>query len=215
MPLPAPVTIAVLSARSHAGEGCFALLCCVFVAFITPSVYYPPAPGPACTRPLARVTLGRRAAQAAGAGGSALGVADLGDYATVVLADIPGLIEGAHLGAGLGFAFLRHIQRTRVLIHLLDGLAANPVADFDQILTELSLFDEHLREKPMIVALNKMDLPDVSAIWDGVKAEIKKRGGKVTREAGPMKHGSTVIAFVEDPDGYKIELIQRGTQGAK
>jgi len=45
-------------------------------------------------------------------------------------------------------------------------------------------------------------------------AEIKKRGGKVTREAGPMKHGSTVIAFVEDPDGYKIELIQRGTQGA-
>jgi lactoylglutathione lyase len=46
-------------------------------------------------------------------------------------------------------------------------------------------------------------------------AEIKKRGGKVTREAGPMKHGSTVIAFVEDPDGYKIELIQKGTQGAK
>ena len=46
-------------------------------------------------------------------------------------------------------------------------------------------------------------------------AEIKKRGGKVTREAGPMKHGSTVIAFIEDPDGYKIELIQRGAQGAK
>ena len=46
-------------------------------------------------------------------------------------------------------------------------------------------------------------------------AEIKKRGGKVTREAGPMKHGSTVIAFVEDPDGYKIELIQKGTQSAK
>jgi lactoylglutathione lyase len=45
--------------------------------------------------------------------------------------------------------------------------------------------------------------------------DIKKRGGKVTREAGPMKHGSTVIAFVEDPDGYKIELIQKGTQGAK
>jgi len=52
---------------------------------------------------------------------------------------------------------------------------------------------------------------------DAYKAceEIKKRGGKVTREAGPMKHGSTVIAFVEDPDGYKIELIQRGTQGAR
>lgn len=52
---------------------------------------------------------------------------------------------------------------------------------------------------------------------DAYKAcdDIKKRGGKVTREAGPMKHGSTVIAFVEDPDGYKIELIQRGTQGVK
>ena len=52
---------------------------------------------------------------------------------------------------------------------------------------------------------------------DAYKAcdDIKKRGGKVTREAGPMKHGSTVIAFVEDPDGYKIELIQKGTQGAK
>lgn len=52
---------------------------------------------------------------------------------------------------------------------------------------------------------------------DAYKAceDIKKRGGRVTREAGPMKHGSTVIAFVEDPDGYKIELIQRGTQGAK
>lgn len=46
-------------------------------------------------------------------------------------------------------------------------------------------------------------------------AEIKKRGGKVTREAGPMKHGRSVIAFVEDPDGYKIEFIQKGTQGAK
>lgn len=52
---------------------------------------------------------------------------------------------------------------------------------------------------------------------DAYKAceDIKKRGGRVTREAGPMKHGSTVIAFVEDPDGYKIELIQRGTQGAR
>ncbi len=52
---------------------------------------------------------------------------------------------------------------------------------------------------------------------DAYKAceEIKKRGGRVTREAGPMKHGSTVIAFIEDPDGYKIELIQKGTQGAK
>jgi lactoylglutathione lyase len=56
-----------------------------------------------------------------------------------------------------------------------------------------------------------LEVDDVYAACE----EIKNRGGKVTREAGPMKHGSTVIAFVEDPDGYKIELIQRGTQGAK
>ena len=105
-----------------------------------------------------------------------LGVADLGDYRTVVLADIPGLIEGAHIGAGLGFAFLRHIQRTRVLIHLLDGVAANPMGDFDQILTELSLFDESLLKKPMIVALNKMDLPEAGEKWKDVKTEIEKRG---------------------------------------
>ena len=54
-----------------------------------------------------------------------------------------------------------------------------------------------------------IEVPDAYAAC----AEIKKRGGVVTREAGPMKHGSTVIAFVQDPDGYKIELIQRGTQG--
>ncbi|HLF03408.1 MAG TPA: GTPase ObgE [Anaerolineales bacterium] len=108
-----------------------------------------------------------------------LGVADLGEYSTVVLADIPGLIEGAHLGAGLGFAFLRHIQRTRVLIHLLDGLSPNPVGDFGQIFSELSLFDEHLLEKPMIVALNKMDVPEAGAKWDSVKKEIERRGYEI------------------------------------
>lgn len=108
-----------------------------------------------------------------------LGVADLGEYRTVVLADIPGLIEGAHMGAGLGFAFLRHIQRTRVLIHLLDGVAANPMGDFDQILTELALFDESLLQKPMIVALNKMDLPEAGEKWANVKAAIEKRGYQI------------------------------------
>ena len=105
-----------------------------------------------------------------------LGVADLGDYHTVVLADIPGLIEGAHMGAGLGFAFLRHIQRTRVLIHLLDGLAAHPLADFGQTLTELALFDENLLTKPMIIALNKMDVAQAGEKWAEVKKEIEKRG---------------------------------------
>src|SRR5512135_1129302 len=90
-----------------------------------------------------------------------LGVATLDDETTLVLADIPGLIEGASRGAGLGHEFLRHIQRTRVLIHLLDGESADPVADYSQINSELALFDPRLAEKPQIVALNKIDQPAV------------------------------------------------------
>lgn len=105
-----------------------------------------------------------------------LGVAELNSDATLVLADIPGLIEGAHRGTGLGFAFLRHVQRTRVLIHLLDGLSADPVADFTQINNELALFDANLAKKPMLVAFNKIDLPEVQQRWPQVKAELEKRG---------------------------------------
>ncbi len=105
-----------------------------------------------------------------------LGVAELDEYNSLILADIPGLIEGAHLGVGLGHDFLRHIQRTRVLIHLLDGTAEDPIADLFQINSELSLFDEHLGEKLQVVAVNKMDLPDVVERWPILEAELKKHG---------------------------------------
>ncbi|HTX91660.1 MAG TPA: GTPase ObgE [Anaerolineales bacterium] len=105
-----------------------------------------------------------------------LGVANVDEETTVVLADIPGLIEGASQGAGLGFEFLRHVQRTRLLIHLLDGLGADPLADFAQINAELALFDPHLAEKPQIVALNKIDQPEVQERWPKIKKDLKKRG---------------------------------------
>lgn len=105
-----------------------------------------------------------------------LGVAALDDETTLVLADIPGLIEGAHEGKGLGHDFLRHVQRTRVLIHLLDGMAEDPLADFSQINSELALFDPELATKPQVVALNKMDLPDVQARWPQIEAGLKKQG---------------------------------------
>ncbi len=95
---------------------------------------------------------------------------------TVVLADIPGLIEGAHKGVGLGFDFLRHVQRTRVLIHLLDGMSANPVADYGQINAELSLFDEELSRKPQVVAVNKLDLTDVQERWPEIQKDLRARG---------------------------------------
>jgi GTP-binding protein len=104
-----------------------------------------------------------------------LGVAKIDDEKSVVLADIPGLIEGAHLGAGLGHDFLRHIQRTRVLIHLLNGESEDPLADFSQINSELALFDPQLAKKPQIVALNKIDQPDVLENWSKIEKTMKKR----------------------------------------
>jgi GTP-binding protein len=98
------------------------------------------------------------------------------DNRDLVLADIPGLIEGAHLGVGLGHAFLRHVQRTRVLIHLLNGANPDPLADYNQINVELSLYDEKLGSKPQIVVFNKMDLPDAQSQWRRVQAELQKRG---------------------------------------
>ncbi len=105
-----------------------------------------------------------------------LGVAVLDMDTTLVLADIPGLIEGAHQGVGLGDAFLRHIQRTRVLIHLLDGMSEDPLADYSQINSELALFDPELSRKPVIVALNKIDLPEVQEHWPAIKQQLIAKG---------------------------------------
>jgi GTP-binding protein len=103
-----------------------------------------------------------------------LGVANIDEDTTVVLADIPGLIEGASQGAGLGHDFLRHVQRTRVLIHVLDGLSEDPVADYSQINSELSLFDPNLAKKPQIVALNKIDQPEVQERLAEIQKNFKK-----------------------------------------
>lgn len=98
------------------------------------------------------------------------------DDRDLVVADIPGLIEGAHMGIGLGHSFLRHVQRTRVLIHLINGASETPMADYSQINTELALFDERLAEKPQIVIFTKMDLPEAQARWPEVEKELAARG---------------------------------------
>jgi GTP-binding protein len=103
-----------------------------------------------------------------------LGVVVVGNR-DMVVADIPGLVEGAHAGVGLGHAFLRHVQRTRVLIHLLDGGGDNPLADFNQINAELALFDEKLAQKPQIVVLNKMDLDSAQEKWAAIEAALHER----------------------------------------
>jgi len=108
-----------------------------------------------------------------------LGVVRVGDEASFVLADIPGLIEGAHRGLGLGHRFLRHVSRTTMLIHLLDvsGLTGrDPLADYDAINRELRAFDETLAAKPQLVVANKLDLVEARDRFPAVREAFAARG---------------------------------------
>jgi GTP-binding protein len=124
-----------------------------------------------------------------------LGVADINDEVTLVLADIPGLIEGAHTGAGLGTGFLRHISRTRALIHLIDGSAEDPIADYSQINSELALFDEALGDKPQVVAINKMDLPEVEQSWVELSSRFEAIGVRPYAISALARKGVQEVLF--------------------
>lgn len=109
-----------------------------------------------------------------------LGVIRFGPGETLVMADIPGLVEGAAEGVGLGHDFLRHVERCRVLVHLLDasgGLEGrDPLEDFRVINAELARYSPELAGRPMLVALNKLDLPDAQANRERVEAALKAEG---------------------------------------
>ncbi len=104
-----------------------------------------------------------------------LGVVEVGQR-SFVLAEIPGLIDGAHLGRGLGHDFLRHIVRTKILIHLIDGSSASPVENMVQVNNELSLFDSALAPKPQPIAVNKTDLPQVRVRLAEIKDAFSSAG---------------------------------------
>ena len=93
-----------------------------------------------------------------------------------VLVEIPGLLEGAHRGVGLGTEFLRHAGRVSTVVHLLDGTADDPLADYHQIREEMRLYDTSLAAKPEIVAVNKIDMPEVEARRDEIEAALRGRG---------------------------------------
>ncbi|HEU5318366.1 MAG TPA: GTPase ObgE [Chloroflexota bacterium] len=105
-----------------------------------------------------------------------LGVVGVGEETSFVVADIPGLIEGASTGAGLGHQFLRHVSRTRLLVHVLDAAQPEPLHDFKKINAELGEYAAELADRPQIVAANKMDLPDASAQWPQLRGELQKLG---------------------------------------
>ncbi len=130
-----------------------------------------------------------------------LGVVGLPDGRSFVLADIPGLIEGAHQGAGLGHTFLRHISRTRVLIHLVDlaSVDRDPMADFHTVNRELARYDPSLQQRPMLVALNKIDVPDArERVWQARPA-IEALGYRVFLISGATREGvDALIAAAAD-----------------
>ena len=107
-----------------------------------------------------------------------LGVMDLGDEdeRRPTIADVPGLIEGASSGAGLGHAFLRHVERTRVLVHVVDGASRDPGWDHEVIREELRAHDPALLDKPMLIAFNKLDLPAAAEAWPAFAAARAGRG---------------------------------------
>lgn len=164
-----------------------------------------------------------------------LGVVEVSNT-SFVMADIAGIIEGAHEGAGMGFRFLKHIERTKVLIHVVDVSGSegrDPIEDFDKINNELARYSEHLMKKPQIVAANKIDMVDEDGPeYNRFKEYVEAKGYKVFPISAPinvgvpqlMEEAAKILATVEaqpleetmeifdferednDPDYRKVEV---------
>ena len=133
-----------------------------------------------------------------------LGVVNLGDGGGFVIADIPGIIEGAHEGVGLGHEFLRHVERTRLLLHFVDvsGIEGrNPLEDFDTINSELKMYSEKLAQKPQVVVANKADIPQFEENFEAFKTELENRGYKVFKISAATKQG------VREVLNYTLEML--------
>ncbi len=130
-----------------------------------------------------------------------LGVASLGEERSFVIADIPGIIEGAAEGAGLGLRFLKHVERNRVLLHVISidpDPERDPVQDFDVLQKELARFSATLAERPMIVAMSKADLPDVQDAVEEVAAAMKERGHELLTFSSAARQGlDELLAAIE------------------
>ncbi len=152
-----------------------------------------------------------------------LGVVSIREGQSFVLADIPGLIEGAHEGVGLGHDFLRHIERTRVLIHVLDvsGMEGrDPIEDYRKINHELQQYNERLARRPQIIAANKMDLPEGQENFDRVAEFMKAEGREIfpisaaTGEGMPelMERAWKMLAeYVEEPEATEEVVVYEPT----
>ncbi len=148
-----------------------------------------------------------------------LGVVKMGEGKSFVMADIPGLIEGAHEGIGLGHEFLRHIERTRLIVHVVDvsGIEGrNPIEDFEKINEELSLYSESLATRPQIVAANKIDIITDPDAYEEFKKYIADKGIKLfeisaaahqgTKEL--INHVSAMLDTLEPVEIYEADFVE-------
>ena len=126
-----------------------------------------------------------------------LGVVQMPDLRSFVVADIPGIIEGAHEGRGLGIQFLKHIERTRLLVHLVDvsDTGRDAAQDFTTLMNELSSFSQELSEKPMLVVASKMDVAQDPARVDAVRDLAKERGFPFLEISSATGQGIDALKF--------------------
>jgi GTP-binding protein len=132
-----------------------------------------------------------------------LGVVEPESDLSFVVADIPGLIEGASQGVGLGHLFLRHVERARLLLHVLDGAAEDPLGDYDRVRRELELYNPALLEKPEVVAVNKLDLEAARTAFPELKRQLQRRGRPAAGVSAATGEGLTELL-----DQLRVELAR-------
>ncbi len=142
-----------------------------------------------------------------------LGVVDIGNYKTFVVADIPGLIEGAHEGAGLGDRFLRHVERTKLILHLVDVSSLSgrsPVEDYEIINRELANYNEELAHRPQIVVATKLDILEEPERLEDLRAAAKKDGKELLEISSAANKGTRelVMKIAQALDELKtVEIV--------
>lgn len=144
-----------------------------------------------------------------------LGVVSLGEGHSFVMADIPGLIEGAHEGVGLGHDFLRHVERTKIILHVIDvsGIEGrDPIEDYHRINKELRLYNERLAKRPQIIAANKMDIPEAKENYEELKAFANEQGIEIFPVSAATNEGLKPLIervsqmldeYVEEPEAIE------------
>ncbi len=152
-----------------------------------------------------------------------LGVVKVEDFRSFVAADIPGIIEGAHEGKGLGHRFLKHTERTRLLVHLLDFSlmnTRNPIEDYHILQHELEAFDSSLAEKPQILVASKVDHPEAEARWEELKPQLEALNPSVMAISSIQGRGLKELIYaikirLEQMGRWSSEIPEEGMDGSQ